>query len=74
MLHLQHPCYVSRDTRTENRKLSGLAKMTFFQRVKDVFEKHQARRVARFQIENLTERQLNDLGLSKKELRAILEV
>ena len=48
--------------------------MTFFQRVKDVFEKHQARRVARFQIEHLTERQLNDLGLSKKELRAILEV
>ena len=48
--------------------------MTFFQRVKDVFEKHQERRVARFQIEHLTERQLNDLGLSKKELRAILEV
>ena len=48
--------------------------MTFFQRVKDVLEKHQARRVARFQIERLTERQLNDLGLSKKELRAILEI
>ena len=48
--------------------------MTFFQRVKDMVEKHQERRVARFQIEHLTERQLNDLGLSKKELRAILEV
>lgn len=48
--------------------------MTFFQRVKDVLEKHQERRVARWQIENMTERQLNDLGLSKKQLRAILEV
>lgn len=48
--------------------------MTFFHRIKDMIEKHQERRVARWQIEHMSERQLNDLGLSKKQLRAILEV
>lgn len=48
--------------------------MTFIQRIVDVIQKNQERRIARWQIEHMSERQLNDLGLSKEQLRAILEV
>ena len=48
--------------------------MSFFERIIDVIQKNQERRIARWQVENMSERQLNDLGLSRKQLRAILEI
>jgi uncharacterized protein YjiS (DUF1127 family) len=48
--------------------------MSFWARIVDVIQKNQERRVARWQIENMSERQLNDLGLSKAQLRAMLEI
>lgn len=38
-------------------------------RIADWFERYQARRVAYFQLYNLTDAQLNDLGLSRHQIK-----
>lgn len=48
--------------------------MSILARIVDMIQKNQERRIARWQIENMSERQLNDLGLSKAQLRVILEI